>query len=678
MSEHKFTNHLIHETSPYLQQHAHNPVDWFAWNEETLEKAKIEDKPILLSVGYSSCHWCHVMEHESFEDEETAKIMNENFVCIKVDKEERPDLDQIYINFVSLTTGSAGYPLNVFLTSNCVPFFGGTYFPPVERYRMPSWKRILTSVADAYRNDFDGINHSAFEILGELRRVGLAEYSSQEISFEQLDSAFNGIARSFDQTNGGFGGQPKFPPSMVLEFLLAYYQKTENPLALEIVEKTLNKMANGGIYDQIGGGFHRYTVDAIWLTPHFEKMLYDNAQLALVYLHAFQFTKNEFFKQIAVETLEYVKREMTHKKGGFFSAQDADSEGIEGKFFVWEKEEIEEILGEDAKAFCFHFDVSEHGNFEEKNILNVRQSVKETAKSLHISVEKLDEILSKSKQKLFEIREKRIKPFRDEKVLVAWNGLMLRAFAEASAILQSVDYLEVAKKNADFILQEMVDENDYLLRSWKDGKAKLLGYLEDYANFIDGLLALYQVCGEIRYLKEAKRLTDILITEFWDEENGGFFLSSTSHENLILRPKDFFDNAEPSGNSVAIEILLKLSKLCNDERYEKFAISVLRLSSSQIRRYPNAFGRALQGISFYLNPTKEIVIFGEGEMISEVYREFLPNKVVVLAENIEDAELIPLLQNRGKIDGKQTAYVCENFACQMPVTSVEQLKLQLS
>jgi uncharacterized protein YyaL (SSP411 family) len=676
----KHTNKLINETSPYLLQHAHNPVDWYAWGDEAFTRAKAEDKPVLVSIGYSACHWCHVMEHESFENEETAAIMNENFVNIKVDMEERPDVDRIYMDFVQMTTGSGGWPLNVFLSPEKLPFFGGTYFPPDNRYNMPSFQRVLTSVADAWATKREDLLHSANEVLGEMRRVGLTEISGESLAKDQLDTAFQSFVRYFDAVNGGFGGAPKFPPAMGLEFLLRYYHRTKNENALEIVTKTANKMAHGGIYDQLGGGFHRYTVDAIWLTPHFEKMLYDNAQLARLYLHVFQATKDEFYKRIAVETLEYIKREMTHEKGGFYSSQDADSEGVEGKFFVWTPAEIEEILGEeDAQIFNFYYDVSEEGNFEEKNILNVENTMAETAEVLKITSERLQEVLEAGREKLFLEREKRIKPFRDEKVLTAWNGLMLATFAEASAILESRDYLDIARKNADFILANLQKEG-YLLRTWKDGQAKLNAYLEDYANFADGLTELFQVSGEIKYLREAKRLADLLITEFWDEESGGFFFTANNHEELIVRKKDYFDNATPSGNSVAADVLLKLAKLTGEEKYERFAVTVLRLVAAQVRRYPNGFGRVLSTLEFYFNPAKEIVILGDSdELKSEIWRDFLPNKVVVLAENAgENAEIIPLLQERSLIDGKPTAYVCENFACQRPVTTAEELREQLS
>ncbi len=676
----KYTNNLINETSPYLLQHAHNPVDWYAWGEEAFARAQAEDKPVLVSIGYSACHWCHVMEHESFENEETAALMNAHFINIKVDMEERPDVDRIYMDFVQMTTGSGGWPLNVFLSPEKLPFFGGTYFPPDNRYNMPSFQRVLTSVADAWATKRDELMQSANEVLGEMRRVGLAEMAGEGLAESQLDTAFQSFVKYFDAANGGFGGAPKFPPAMSLEFLLRYYQRTKNENALPMSTKTAQKMAVGGTYAQLGGGFRSYAVDSIWLVPHFEKMLYDNAQLARIYLHLFQATKDEFYRRIAVETLDFISREMTDEKGGFYSTQDADSEGVEGKFFVWTPEEIEEILGADEAAiFNFYYDVSEEGNFEEKNILNVKNTLSETAEALKITPEHLQEVLEKGREKLFREREKRIKPFRDEKILTAWNGLMLATFAEAAAILDRADYLEIARKNAGFILGNL-QKDGYLLRTWKDGKAKLNAYLEDYANFADGLTELFQVSGEIKYLKEAQRLADLLITEFWDEEQGGFFFTASNHEELIVRKKDFHDNATPSGNSVAADVLLKLARLTGEEKYERFAVTVLRLVAPQIRRYPQAFGRSLATLEFYFNPTREIVILGEkgNALEKEIWKDFLPNKVVVLADGAtENGEFIPLLKERTLIDGKPTAYVCENFACQKPVTSAEELREQL-
>ena len=671
----KYTNRLIEETSPYLLQHAHNPVDWYPWGDEAFERAKTEDKPVLVSIGYSACHWCHVMEHESFEDEETARLMNENFVNIKVDMEERPDVDQIYMTFVQLTTGRGGWPMTVFLTPDKLPFYGGTYYPPTPRYGMPSFRQILTSIADAYRERRDEILHSASDILGELRRVAITDSLTVGISPELADTAFESSSRSFDATNGGFGGAPKFPPSMSMEFLLRYWKRTGNERALEMVEKTARKMAEGGIYDQVGGGFHRYSVDAVWLVPHFEKMLYDNAQLIRIYLHLYQITGNDLFKHTAVETLGYIRREMLDPKGGFYSTQDADSEGEEGKFFVWTPNEVERILGErDAQVFNFFYDVSDDGNFEGKNILNIPFTVEATSKALKIDTDEVEAILERGRKLIFAEREKRIKPHRDEKILTAWNGLMLAAFAEAAAVFQNDEYLTTAKRNADFLLNEL-RRNGRLRRTWKDGRAKLDAYVEDYANLADGLLELFQVSGEMRYLTEARTLADAMIDQFWDKENGGFYFTSHDHESLIVRNKDFTDNATPSGNSVAADVLLKLSKLTGEESYERYATKVLGMSAGQARRYPQGFGRALAAMEFTLKPTKEIVLIGddEGKLAAEVWKKYLPNKVVVSGDSANVSGQIPLLEGRTAIDGKPTAYVCENFVCNRPVTTAEQL-----
>ncbi len=704
------TNKLIDETSPYLLQHAHNPVEWHAWGEEAFAKAKAEDKPVLVSIGYSACHWCHVMEHESFEDEATARIMNENFVNIKVDMEERPDVDQIYMNFVQLTTGRGGWPMNVFITPDKLPFFGGTYFPPGPRYGMPSWQQILMSIAEAWKERRDELLLSANDILGELRRLTVTETASGGLDESLLDAAFQSYVRSYDAKNGGWGGAPKFPQAMSMEFLLRYYVRQtsisrEGPqtevcgTALEMVKTTAEKMANGGMYDQLGGGFHRYAVDAIWLVPHFEKMLYDNAQLIRVYLHLYQITKEEFFKRIAIETLEYVKREMLDPSGGFYSSQDADSEGEEGKFFVWKPENVEAVLGEkDGREFGAFYDVTADGNFEGSNILNVKNPG---------SADPGPDM----RAKLFDEREKRVKPFRDEKVLTAWNGLMLAAFAEAAAVLDSADYLEIAKRNADFLMESMrrpdreggrndqVDSsalaktqasasesaagaseaNFRLLRTWKDGRAKLNGYIEDYANLADGLIELFQASGEAEYLIMAKNLADTMITEFWDEENGGFFFTSNDHEELIVRNKDFYDNATPSGNSVAADVLLKLAKFFGDERYERFAVTALRVASSQIKRYPQGFGRALSTIEFYVAAVKEIVIIGESgnELEREVRKEYRPFKIMALGDGKAENDL-PVLKDRTMIDSRASVYVCENFICQRPVTSIDELRALLN
>jgi len=660
--EKQFTNRLINETSPYLLQHAHNPVDWFPWCDEAFAKAKAEDKPVLVSIGYSACHWCHVMEHESFEDEAVAAIMNEDFINVKVDMEERPDVDQIYMNFVQLTTGRGGWPMNVFLTPDKKPFFGGTYFPPTPRYNMPSWPQILQSIAEAYREKRDELEDSAAKIVTELSRMSNTNTTPSGLSAEIVDGAFSILCKSFDRVNGGFGGAPKFPPSMTLEFLLRYHHRTGDKTALAMVEHTLRKMASGGIYDQIGGGFHRYAVDAIWLVPHFEKMLYDNAQLIKAYLHTYQVTKDEFYKRIAVETLDYVRREMLDPSGGFYSAQDADSDGVEGKFFVWTPADVERVLGKsEAAVFCRYYDVTAGGNFEGENILNIRSPRGDGD----------TEVFDTARQKLFAEREQRIKPHRDEKVLTAWNGLMLSAFSEAAAILSDDGYLAIAERNAEFILDSLQD-NGVLLRTWKDGAAKLDGYLEDHANVADGLLDLFQASGSVRYLSEAKRLAELMITEFWDNENGGFFFTSNDHEEMIVRNKDFYDNAMPSGNSVAAGLLLRLSKFLGDGKFERFAVAVLRLSANQATRHPQGFGRALSSVEFYLSDIKEIVMMGPrgNDLDKQISGSYLPDAVIIRSEGpVSHSELVPLLEGKIMVDDLPTVYICENSVCERPITS---------
>jgi uncharacterized protein YyaL (SSP411 family) len=685
MQKPRKANRLIDESSPYLLQHAYNPVNWYPWGEEALQRAKAEDKPVLLSVGYSACHWCHVMEHESFENAETAAQMNENFVNIKVDREERPDIDQIYMNFVQMTTGRGGWPMTVFLTPEGLPFYGGTYFPPYDRYNMPGFPRILQSIKEAYDTKRDDISNSAAEIVTELRRMSAIQGEGSAVAPEQLQLAYKAIIRGYDATHGGFGGAPKFPAPMTLEFLLRHYKRTGDEQALNIVTHTCRKMADGGMYDHLGGGFARYSVDALWLVPHFEKMLYDNAQLAKLYVHVWQVTKEDYFKLKAEEILDYVLREMTDPLGGFYSAQDADSEGVEGKFFVWTPDEVREVLGkDDAKLFGYHYDVSDSGNFEdEKSILHERQSVEKSAAALGVSLEELTSVLARGKELLFDAREGRIKPQRDEKVLTAWNGLMLSAFAEAGFVFNREDYVDAAVKNADFVLLNMQSEDGHLLRTYGNGKAKLNAYLEDYALFADGLLDLFQTTGETRWLNEARRLSDLMIIEFWDAEDGGFFFTGNNHEDLIVRSKDYFDNATPSGNSVAAEALIKLANLTGDERYSRYSTMIFRLLSSNLMKYPQAFSRALIALDQHLNPVKEIVVLydtgqSDNHLIDVLRNNYLPNKIVVLSDINGDAELLPILEGKELIADSPTAFVCENYTCQEPVTEPEALVTQLT
>lgn len=685
MSEPKHTNRLIGETSPYLLQHAHNPVNWNPWGEAALAEAKRENKPILLSIGYSACHWCHVMEHESFENEEIAALMNENFVNIKVDREERPDLDQIYMNAVQMMTHHGGWPMTVFLTPDGVPFYGGTYFPPEDRHNMPGFPRVLIAMADAYRERPDDIAETAASIRAELTRLTAARESNEPLTTDLLDVAYRGIAKTYDSVNGGFGGAPKFPPSMVLEFLLRTHYRLGTPEALQIASHTCRRMANGGIYDQLGGGFHRYATDSKWLVPHFEKMLYDNALLSRLYLHHYQLTREAEARRIAEGILDYVVREMTDPAGGFYSTQDADSEGVEGKFFVWSVTEIQQLLGaRDAALFCAYYNVTPGGNFEGENILNVTRSIAEVAKEKKVTPQELEEALEKSRRQLFAVREKRVKPDRDEKILTSWNGMMLASFAEAGAVLDREDYTNVARGNARFILQNL-RRGGLLLRTCKDGIAKLNGYLEDYAFLSEGLLTLYETTGELAWLEECLEVTAKMVEEFWDNQDGGFFYTGKSHETLIVRSKDYFDNATPSGNSVAADVLLRLAALTDNEGYRRRAATLLRLVAQPVSRYPSGFGRILCALDFHLSTPKEIAIIGEPgsagtkSLKRQIWHRYLPNKVV--AESHPDEErgpaLIPLLRDRGTLKGRPTAYVCEHYTCKEPVTDAEMLSAQL-
>jgi len=622
------------------------------------------------------------MAHESFEDEAIAELMNQYFVNIKVDREERPDLDQIYMNAVQMMTHHGGWPMTVFLTPEGVPFYGGTYFPPQDRYNMPGFPRVLISVAEAYRDRRDDINATSTSILKELERVSIAGGSEQAIGEDTLSAAYVGLIRTYDSTNGGFGGAPKFPPSMALEFLLRTHARTGKEEPLNIVRQTLTKMANGGIYDHLGGGFHRYSVDAHWLVPHFEKMLYDNALLSRLYLHYYQLTADEQARQTAEGTLDYVLREMTNDDRGFYSTQDADSEGHEGKFFVWTIDEINSTLGEDAQFFNAYYNVTAAGNFEGKNILNVTEPLNVVAAQSGIELEKARELIQRSRAKLFELRERRVKPDRDEKILTAWNGLMMASFAEGGAILQRSDYLDAARRNARFVLANL-QRDGLLLRTYKDGKAKLNGYLEDYAFLIEGLITLSETSGELSWLLEALRLADRMIEEFWDSDNGGFFFTGKSHETLIVRQKDYFDNATPSGNSVAANALLRLATLTDNEEYRSRAVTVLREVADSARRYPSGFGYALSSVDFYLSTPKEIALVGDddaskGAFLGEVWRPYLPNKVVAGARSSDDPDSTPVvLLHQKTVSDSTVAYVCERYACKAPTSTPAELRQQL-
>jgi uncharacterized protein YyaL (SSP411 family) len=675
-------NRLIDETSPYLLQHAHNPVDWYPWGDEALALSRQEDRPILLSIGYSACHWCHVMEHESFENPEIARLMNELFVNIKVDREERPDLDTIYMAAVQAMTGHGGWPMTMFLTPEGVPFYGGTYFPPADRGGMPGFPRVLMSVSDAYRSRRADVEKSAESVRNLLQRQIVAPRGGGP-EREWLERAEQGILTNIDWAEGGFGGAPKFPQPMALEFLLRRHVLTGSRQALAAVELTLDKMANGGIYDQLGGGFHRYSVDRVWLAPHFEKMLYDNAQLARVYLQAYLVTENPLYRRIVEETLAYVEREMTDPGGGFYSTQDADSEGEEGKFFLWTPGEVERLLGpEDGLLFGSYFDITEAGNFEHRNILRVLSPIEDVAERLGVTVERLASALERGRAVLFEAREQRVKPGRDEKVLTAWNGMMLRAFAEAAVALANEGYLQIAIRNAEFVASELAS-GGRLLRTWKDGRAKLNGYLEDHACYADGLVALYEATFDSRWLNEARAIVDVMLERFGDGERGGFFDTASDHEQLVTRPKDLFDNATPSGNSVAADVLLRLALLTGEDRYRQAADGVLAQLGAVPAEHPTGFARLLCALDFALGKPREIAIIGAAEseqtqaLREVVFQRFLPNRVVAGAPDATSAPAIPLLADRPMRGGVPTAYVCEGYVCQAPVTDPAALAAQL-
>ncbi len=679
-------NRLENETSPYLLQHKDNPVDWYPWGDEAFEKARAEDKPVLLSVGYSACHWCHVMERESFENEETAKLMNQGFVSIKVDREERPDVDSIYMAATQAMTRHGGWPMTVFMTPDGAPFYAGTYFPPVPSRGMPAFGQILESLSDAYKNRRDEVLKSAEGVREYLQSANNVSIPQTGLSEKLLDDAANALVGQVDNRFGGFGGAPKFPQTMNLEVLLRHHARTEDRATLSGIELTLRSMANGGIYDQLGGGFARYSVDEYWLVPHFEKMLYDNALLARLYLEAYEATGDEFYRRIAAETLDYLLRDMTSPEGGFYSAEDADSEGEEGKFYVWTPGEIEAALEpEEARLALRFWDVTERGNFEGTNILNVPRPPEAVAREFELSPEDLGERIEGIKAKLYAVRENRVRPGRDDKVLAAWNGLALRAFALAARVLpEREDYREAARKNAGFLLEKM-KEDGRLHRSFKDGRARFNGYLEDYACVADGLVSLYEATFERRWIEEARTLADAMLELFWDVDKGVFYDTPSDHEELVTRPRDVYDSAAPSGNSVAVEVLLRLSVVLEREDYRERAGAILENLSGGMAQIPSAFGRLLSALDLYLSQPYEVAIVGEPgapdtrALAEAAFSGYVPNKVVVGASEGDEAavELIPLLAERPTRGGKATAYVCVNHACQMPATDPEEVKRQL-
>jgi uncharacterized protein YyaL (SSP411 family) len=670
-------NRLAGETSPYLRQHADNPVDWYPWGDEAFEKARAEDKPVLLSVGYSSCHWCHVMAHESFEDPDVAAVMNRLVVSVKVDREERPDVDGIYMQAVQAMTGRGGWPMTVFLDPEGRPFFGGTYFPKEERHGMPGFVTVLDAVDEAWRGRRDDLLQQAGKLTKVLERTGSlgATGDGPAPSPEILARGYESVRAQYDPQFGGFGPAPKFPQAMTLDFLLRTFVRNQAPETLEMVRVSLDAMAAGGMYDQVGGGFHRYSTDAHWLVPHFEKMLYDQALLTSAYLHAHLVTGEPRYRRVVEETIGYVLRDLRHEQGGFFSAEDADSEGVEGKFYLWSLEEIEGICGEDAPEVVRSFGVTEGGNFEDPhtgyrgNILNVVDRTEDPPEAVQRAV-----------PKLFAAREQRVRPGLDDKVLLAWNALFLRSLAEAAAAFERDDWMDAARRNARFLLTDLRRGDGRLLRSWQDGRANHLAYAEDYAALLEALVTLAEV-DDVSWLADARWVADELLRLFHDDEGGGFFTTGVDAESLIVRPKEYQDNATPAENSLASTGLLRLAALTGVGRYEVPAEEVLRLLGSVLAEHASAFAYLLGALERLVTPPLEVAVIGDRDgadvLRREVHGRLLPAAVTVSAAPGAGADVTPLLADRALVDGKPTAYVCEHFACRQPVTTPEDLRAQL-
>jgi uncharacterized protein len=703
-AEEKYTNRLIHEKSPYLLQHAHNPVDWYPWGKEAFDKAKKENKPIFLSVGYSTCHWCHVMEHESFENPEIAKLMNDNFISIKVDREERPDIDQVYMTFVQATTGSGGWPMTVFLTPDLKPFFGGTYFPPEEKWGQPGLTRVLNKIADAWKSDHERIVASSAKIIDQLQSAIAISGGAGKVSDTVARKAYEQFASQFDAKFGGFGGAPKFPRPVTLNFLFDFYgsnpESKEGKHALEMSIFTLRKMADGGIHDHIGGGFHRYSTDKSWHVPHFEKMLYDQAQLAIAYISAFQITREPLFEKTARDILDYVRRDMTDKGGGFYSAEDADSlisadkpEHAEGAFYVWSKDEIDRVLGaERAKVFAYHFGVEANGNasedpqgeFKKKNILIQLHDVGDTAKKFGLTKEKTEQLLDESRKLLFDARAKRPRPARDDKIVTAWNGLMISAFARAYQVLDDPAYLEAANKAADFIRQNLYSaKTNTLLRSYREGASDVNGFASDYAFLIQGLLDLYEASFDVNKIDMAIKLQRHEDELFRDVKQGGYFSTIDADANVLLRMKEADDTAEPSPNSVTALNLLRIGYMLDQDEARRRAEETLQAFAKQLEAAPSSMPQMLVALFWSRSKPKQVVIAGKADdretsaMLREVHRHYVPHEVVILADGGAGqqffADRVEFMKSVAKIDDKPTAYVCENFVCQLPTTDVKKL-----
>jgi len=704
VSEH--TNRLAQEKSPYLLQHSHNPVDWYPWGEEAFAKARREDKPIFLSIGYSTCHWCHVMAHESFENEEVAATMNREFVNIKVDREERPDVDRVYMTFVQATTGGGGWPMSVWLTPDLKPFVGGTYFPPEDRYGQPGFKKVLERIAAAWKQDHEKIAGQGARIVEALREAQTAQPAAAEkIDAKILSAAYEQFSRSFDARDGGFGSAPKFPRPVTLNFLSRFYARDPSSdsgkHALEMDLITLRKMAAGGMHDHLGGGFHRYSVDRYWHVPHFEKMLYDQAQLALAYLDAFQITQDRQFASVARDILDYVARDMTSKEGGYFSAEDADSlfehgkpEHGEGAFYIWTKNEIDTALGNAAEIFDFHYGVQSHGNapegsdpqdeFRGKNILIERHTIAETAQHFQKPEDAVRDLLRQSREKLFAIRSKRPRPHFDDKIIAAWNGLMISAYARAAQILDEPRYLKSATLATNFVRAHLWDDSKKTLyRSYREGRGRVEGFADDYAFVIHGLLDLYEASFDIEWLKFAIELQETQDRLFFDGKNGGYFSTSGKDESVVLRMKDDNDSAEPASSSVAAHNLLRLAQIRDKKQWEERAEKTISAFRTTLSRFPSAMPQILVALDFSSRKPRQIVIAGKKDapetkaLLSEVHRHFLPTTILLVADGAEGqeylAEELQAIHGMSMVDEKPAAYVCEDFTCKAPVIDSNQL-----
>ncbi len=677
-------NRLAAETSPYLLQHAHNPVDWYPWGEEALARAKAEDKPIFLSIGYAACHWCHVMERESFEDEATAAVLNDGFVSIKVDREERPDLDAIYMDAVQAMTGQGGWPMSVFLTPEGKPFYGGTYFPDQPRHGMPSFRQVLDGVVHAWHDQREQVEKAGAGIADAIEREatsGDGSIAAGSPAAWMLDSALVGLERSFDAHNGGWGRAPKFPQPMTIEFLLREHARSGDARPLAMARRSLDAMAAGGIYDHLGGGFARYATDARWLVPHFEKMLYDNAQLARAYVHAFHLTGDDRYRVVVEETLSFVEREMTSPEGGFISSLDADTEGDEGATYVWTKEEVDEQLGDEAPFFDAAYGVTPAGNWEGRTILSRVRDDADLASEFGSSPGEVGRRLAEARRRLLDVRARRSQPARDGKVLASWNGLMIAAFADAARVLRDERWTRVATGAADLLMSSLRGADGRMRRSFKNGQARQQAVLEDYTHVADGLLALYEATFDERWFVAARELMDAVIEHFRDPR-GGFFDTADDHEPLITRPKGLQDNAVPAGNSMAVVVLLRLAALTGEGRYRDAAESALALVTPVVHRYPTAFGQWLVGLGLALAEIDEVAIVGRPgapdttALLEVVTSRYRPATVVAVAEDAA-ASRIPLLHERVAREGRATAYVCHGFACRQPVTDPAELSAQL-